>query len=124
MLQLNSDNMKNKGFTLVELIITIALIAIITVTIGVSMSGMLSRQEERQIEEYVENIENAACVYAETHNMTNNSTVTIDALLIEGLLQSDLTNPKTNQPITEYRTDNVSITWTNGEKKCEYTLPE
>ena len=32
--------MKNKGFTLVELIITITLIAIISVTIGVSMSGI------------------------------------------------------------------------------------
>lgn len=41
--------MKNKGFTLVELIITITLIAIISVTIGVSMSGMLSRQKIKSL---------------------------------------------------------------------------
>ena len=38
--------MKNNGFTLVELIITITLIAIISVSIGVSISGMLSREKE------------------------------------------------------------------------------
>ena len=62
--------MKNNGFTLVELIITITLIAIISVTIGVSMTGMLGRQDEKEIEEYIKTIEEAACVFAEIDDPT------------------------------------------------------
>lgn len=114
--------MKNRGFTLVELIITIALIAIISVTIGVSMSGLLSRQDERQLEEYISDIENAACVYAELNNIVTNSTVSIGTLISEGLLSTDLTNPQDNLSVSEYSSDTVSIVWSNGRRTCNYTI--
>ena len=116
--------MKNKGFTLVELIITITLIAIISVTIGVSMSGMLGRQEERQAEEYVNTIAEAACVYAEVNDITTSTSVKISDLISAGLLSSELTNPISDRPITDYNDNTVSITWNNGEKSCSYTIPE
>ena len=56
--------MKDKGFTLIELIVTITLIVIISVTVGVSITGMLDRQEEKDTEDYVNQIQDAACVYA------------------------------------------------------------
>ena len=116
--------MKNSGFTLVELIITITLIAIISVTIGVSMSGMLGRQEERQAEEYVNTIAEAACVYAEVNDITTSTSVKISDLISAGLLSSELTNPISDRPITDYNDNTVSITWNNGEKSCSYTIPE
>ena len=50
-----------KGFTLIELIVTIALIALITVSVGVSMNGMLDKQTEKEYASYVKTIENTAC---------------------------------------------------------------
>ena len=97
--------MKNNGFTLVELIITITLIAIISVSIGVSINGMLSRQEEDQAEQYAKDIADAACVYAEVNDITTNSTVTINELISAGLLSKDLINPISDRPITDYFLD-------------------
>ena len=76
--------MKNKGFTLVELIITITLIAIISVSIGVSVTGLLSRQEDDQAEEFKKTISDAACVYAELNNITTTDTITVQELIDAG----------------------------------------
>lgn len=116
--------MKNKGFTLVELIITITLIAIISVSIGVSINGMLNRQEEEQAEEYAKKIADAACVYAEINDITTNYNVTIAELIAEGLLSNNLTNPVSDRIITEYNDNIVYIEWNNGEKTCNYRIPE
>lgn len=125
MLQLNSDNMKNNGFTLVELIITITLIAIISVSIGVSISGMLSREKESQAEEYAKTIADAACVYAELNDITyTTDEVTIQDLLDAGLITKDLTNPLSDKEITEYASDTVLISWDNGLKTCSYNNSE
>ena len=120
MLQLNSDNMKNKGFTLIELIITITLVAVISLSIGVSVSGMLSRQKEKQAEELKKTIEEAACVYSEVED-TSATSVTLKTLIEAGLLDKDLTNPITKIPLEE--NDKVEINWYNNEKTCTYIFP-
>lgn len=114
--------MNNKGFTLIEILVVVALLAVISVTVGISMSGMLSRQEENKISKYEKTIENAACAYAEIYNIKDNADVTIDTLIKEGLLSKDLTNPKTNKSVTEYGSSKVNIIWENYEKKCEFKL--
>lgn len=125
MLQLNSDNMKNKGFTLIELIITITLIAIISVTVGVSVSNMLSNQKEKDAEDMKATIENAACVYVEVENEgttcpddPSKNCVSLDELIKSGLLDNDLNNPLTNEDLDI--NSMVKISWENNEKKCEY----
>ena len=120
MLQLNSDNMKNKGFTLIELIITITLVAVISLSIGVSVSGMLSRQKEKQAEELKKTIEEAACVYSEVED-TSATSVTLKTLIEAGLLDKDLTNPITKISLEE--NDKVEIIWDNFEKTCTYNFP-
>lgn len=116
--------MKSNGFTLVELIITITLIAIISVSIGVSINGMLNRQEEKEAENYAQKIADAACVYAEINNIMTDSEVTIETLISAGLLSRELTNPLTDLPITNYNDNIVTITWSNNKRTCNYTLPE
>ena len=111
--------MKNKGFTLIELIVTITLIAIISVTIGVSVSGMLGRQDEKDAEDMKATIESAACVYVEVNNIIGNTSVSLDELVKEGLLDKDLTNPLDNTTLS----GSVDITWDNGEKTCTYKFP-
>lgn len=120
MLQLNSDNMKNRGFTLIELIITITLIAVISLSIGVSVSGMLSRQREKEAEELKKTIEEAACVYSEVED-TSVTNVTLKTLIESGLLDRNLNNPITKEDLNEL--SSVSITWNNNEKTCTYIFP-
>ena len=115
--------MKDKGFTLIELIVTITLIVIISVTVGVSITGMLDRQEEKDTEDYVNQIQDAACVYAEINDIRSNDTVSIGELIAAGLLDSSLKIPSNDNPITPYNNDRVSITWDNGEKTCTYDMP-
>lgn len=116
--------MKNTGFTLVELIITIALIAIISVSIGVSIVGMLDREKDKQEEEFFATIENAACVYAEINNIDTDTDVSVNNLIAAGLLNSEISNPKNNLSVIDYKNDFVSIKWDNGKKICEFNLGE
>lgn len=113
--------MNNKGFTLIELIITIALIAAISVTVGLSMSGLLERENQKQVDEYRETIEKAACLYAVTHDVES---VSLQTLIDEGLLRKDLENPESKMEITNYRNHAVEINMIDGERKCFYNIDQ
>ena len=114
--------MKNKGFTIVELIITIAIIAVVTVSVGVSMNGIFSNNEEKEYDSFVNIIENAACTYAEIKGYTTNTSVTINELINYGLIREDLSNPKTKEPIVNEKGKSVSITFENFIKKCTFNV--
>ena len=115
--QIWRPNEKN-GFTLIEILVVIVLLAAVSVTVGVNMSGMAERQKEKQIKTYKETLEKAACVYAETNNILTDSEVTIKTLIDEGLVNKNLKNPETNDPVSKYENDIVQIKWNNNEKKC------
>ena len=40
--------MKKNGFTLIEILVVIALLAAVSVTVGVSMTGMTQRENEKK----------------------------------------------------------------------------
>ena len=101
--------MKKNGFTLIEILVVIVLLAAVSVTVGVNMSGMAERQKEKQIKTYKETLEKAACVYAETNNILTDSEVTIKTLIDEGLVNKNLKNPETNDPVSKYENDIVQI---------------
>lgn len=111
--------MDSKGFTLIEMIVVVALLATLSVTIGISISGMMDRQEEKEYASYVETLESAACVYAETNDITTTTSVTTAELIEAGLIRTTLTNPKTDVAVSEDDTT-IEITWSNNEKKCTY----
>lgn len=113
--------MKNKGFTLIELIVTITLLAIISITVGVSVSNMLANQKEKKAENMKEEIENAACVYVETVN-DSLTEISLKTLIEEGLIDKDLVNPITKKQLDT--TSTVKIKIENNEKKCEYELKD
>ena len=76
--------MKKNGFTLIEILLVIVLLAAISVTVGVSMNGMFNKEEDKKYNAYISQIEDAACVYAETHNIKTNTTITINNLIGDG----------------------------------------
>lgn len=110
--------MKKNGFTLIEILVVIVLLAAVSVTVGVNMSGMAERQKEKEIKEYKETLENAACVYAEINNILTSSEVSIKTLIDEGLVNKNLKNPETEANVSSDGDRTVKITWTNNEKKC------
>ena len=120
--------MKKNGFTLIELIITIGLLALIGTVIAVNVMGMFSEQEDLDYEAFVREIEDSACMYVETAFSSDERTncrrntciVTVDMLLAKGYISDDLVDPSTGELVIvnqdKYR---VKVSWPGNVKTCE-----
>ncbi len=120
--------MKKNGFTLIELLICIVILGVIATSISLNILNNIKKEEEKQLEMYMDTIEDAACTYAEINDLrdycTNRSNcivqdVTIDAIIKSGLLDENLKNP-TNQD--ESLKGVIKIEWKDDEKICTYSL--
>ena len=129
---------KKNGFTLIELISTIGLLAILAVVILANVVGMKSNEEARYSQRFDKSLEEAACSYVDMleyaayRNNWINSGVTLYLSNLEsvGLIAPDTLDPKTNKTIGDYINNNglkncisVKVTWeSNGSykvKKCK-----
>lgn len=110
--------MNKKGFTFIELLVTISLIAVLSTSITVSMLKMYDNQKDSYSEEMISNIEAAACTYAEVESLRSTCTISCDVnintLITEGYLDEDV--------YESYGLDKkVIISWSNtGLKTCVY----
>ena len=84
--------MKKNGFTLIEIIVVIALLAAISVTVGVSMTGLFGKEEDKKYNAYKTEIDNAACLYVEINNITTAETISKETIVRAGLIKKDLKN--------------------------------
>ncbi|MDD2208721.1 MAG: prepilin-type N-terminal cleavage/methylation domain-containing protein [Bacilli bacterium] len=118
---------KIKGFSLVELIIAIALLASIGLLIGLNFNKIFNKEEKGSYEEYVNNIKSAADLYLSSNNslLTELNTnkgyiiITIKQIKEAGLLSSDLINPTTKEPVLDDELVTVSLD-ANGLYKFTY----
>lgn len=113
---------KNSGFTLVELLFTIGLLAITITSVTMSMSSMLKTQRTNQFNQYKREIEDAACVYVSLENNDRTiKNVNISTLEVKGLVAENYTSPI---PVKEEK-DSVIVDWTDeGEKTCTYDIEQ
>lgn len=89
--------MNKKGFTLVEVLVTIVLISIISTIATISYSSILKQQNQKINEHTVKKIEDAALVYCTKNNCTS---VTVEQLVKDNLLsKSNLVNQITKKQI-------------------------
>lgn len=118
-------NMKNKkGFTLIELLVVIAVFAVIGTIVTVSLTSTLEDAKVKECNEFVLDIEEAACVYAglqsnrEKCNRESCPPIRVGTLIADGLLE--VTNDMcTGDDINLNET--VTVSWNDsGEKTCEY----
>lgn len=118
---------KNKGFTLVELLGIIGIIAVILLFVTPSIIGMLKKDENKNYEQFIRTIELATETYVSA-NYSNypdlstaggTYTISLQQLMEDGYLKTTLVNPRTEQKISP--TDNVRITKkADGSYEYEY----
>ncbi len=120
--------MNNKGFTLIELIIVIALLGALSVVVGLNVNNTLNKQKDKEKNEYREKIEKAACVYADTKidikTCSPNCIIKVNTLINEGLIDKNIKNQfnkdKSNPNTVLNDPSEVKVYLNNNEKICEY----
>ncbi len=126
----------NRGFTLIEILVVIALLAVVTLVIANNMVGMQGRERENEYENYKMRLESAACSYIEKMDYSDKKSeckrnassesckITIKNLIESGLIADDMYNPKEGKVVgdRELLDDYVLVQYVRGEKTC--TLQE
>jgi prepilin-type N-terminal cleavage/methylation domain-containing protein len=124
--------MENKGFTLIELIVTITILVIVGLVISSNITGLFSEQEDKEYEEFKDKITSAACMYVETAwdsttrsecKRNNNCTVHINELIARGYIDEDLKDPSTDEFVSANASNyDVEVTWSDNVKTCKLNI--
>lgn len=122
--------MNNKGFTMVELIVTIGLLALLAIIIGANMVGLQGKQKDKNYNAFKEKLESATCLYMdrsenatlkkECKNNANSNAclVSVSSLINGSYIDADLVDPSTNNVVDGNK--KIKVKWENNEQKCEY----
>ena len=129
-----------KGFTLVEVLVSIGLLALLGLVIAISLNRVFKDNNIKNYDEYVEKIKSAAMLYVNNtvdiiNDLNDNSfnIITIGDLVDNGYLNDNLVNPNTNEKVGKneeiqvfYDSDHELIVvypYTNDNKDSDlYTL--
>ena len=99
--------MKNKGFSLIEMLAVVIILGVLSVIIVPSIFTMIKNSKEKEYKNIIENIENSAIFYATTNRETieeefeNNVyyEITLNDLVASGLIKTPLIDPRTDEEI-------------------------
>ncbi len=117
--------MKNKGFTLLELLVVVAILGAIGLVVTVSLNKTLKNTNQEECDAFVKDVEEAACVYVTLSRREHacnrpGCELPLSALVTEGMVDSEK-NACTGEDITKSYNEKVKVTWDNeGNKTCEY----
>lgn len=117
--------MENKGFTLVELLATLTILAILAVIVFPNIFGILNRSNESAYESQVDSIINGAKNYYADHaeqlpDDGFSHTVTLGTLKEGNYVDKDIENPLTG----ELFNDEDSVTVSNHQENYTYEFQE
>lgn len=106
--------MNKKGFTLTELIVTIALVGIISIIAFPVISKLKSDNIKEKDKQYIKIIENAAKLYVDKYKADLNygDRILVENLINEGYLDQDALGE-------DY--SNITCTYNNNEVSCRKT---
>ena len=101
--------MNKKGFTLVEIIVSVALLALIGVIVGISLNSTIKKQQISSYEEYVEKVKSSALLYINnTPSIINELNDNYSYKILEardvisnGYLNENLIDPSTKEKINQ-----------------------
>lgn len=109
--------MKKSGFTLIEMIVTIALLAFVGIVVSMNVVKVVNNQNDNKRETVVSLIEEAACAYSglSTADCEDGCNISLEDLLNEGLIDEEING----YSLLKCNANNVSVTIdNNGLKKC------
>ncbi len=118
--------MKNKGFTLVELLGVIIILSVIALITFVTVSGTIKDSKEQLYDAQIELIIMGAKTWASSNvfklpeNDKESITITLLQLKQSGFVESDITNPITG----ELFSDNLQIKITKIDNNYKYEVIE
>ena len=119
--------MNRKGFTLIEIIVSVGLLALIGVAVGISLNKTFKNQEKMNYQEYVDKVKSAALLYANnsteiTNELNSNASfkiLKVGELINNGYINESLENPETKAKIKD--DEEVKIYYNeNNELVVEY----
>ncbi len=119
--------MNKKGLTMIELLLTIAILAGLTVSLAFGARDFIKKGKEKQYNTFIEIVEAAAVTYVNINKLrddcdnTSNCVVevSISALVAGGYLSPTLDNPEEGGHINQSHI--VYVTWVNNERTVEYS---
>ena len=113
--------MKNRGFTLIEMIVTIALLAFVGVVVSMNVVKVVNNQNDNKKETVVTLIEEAACTYSglSTSACDNGCNISISTLLQEGLIDEKINGYTLSKSTCQSKSVSVTIS-AQGEKSCVF----
>ena len=132
--------MNKKGFTLVEILVSIGLLALLGSVIAISLNRVFKDNNKRHYNEYVEKIKSSAMLFVNNtvdiiNDLNDNSfkIITIGDLIDNGYVNDSLVNPSTDEKVgkeekiqVSYDSDHeliVTYPYTNDNKESYlYTL--
>ncbi len=116
----------NRGFTLVELLAVIVLIAVLGVVAVSTYRGVNESAKKKSLEAKIEHITTAAEKWGRENNITNKTNISVNALVVEGYITADEVSPEGLATITNPLTgenmicNTIDIFFENNQIKTKY----
>lgn len=124
--------MNNKGFTLVEVIMVVAIIALLTLILVPNVTSLLKKNKIDSCNNLIDSIEKAASIYISDNRYNikisdcdSSDTVSVDGITIKtlataGVLTSPVINPIDNSTIID--STPIDITYNCSTKQFSYNV--
>lgn len=120
--------MNKKGYTLVEIIAVMVIIALIATIVIINFGTSIDKSNSKKEKAFVDDLEKAACVYIDlkenavyknTCYPSHSCSVSVSQLVTSGIISDDFIDPSTNNKVDQ--TLNISVTWdSEGTKTCTF----
>lgn len=123
--------MNRKGFTLIEIIMVIVILALLVLVLAPNVFVLLNKNNEKTCNNLINNIESAAKIYVTNNkydlgfNCSSEINITLQTLIDSGNLKTDssgmIINPVTKEEI-KLDTTTVSVTYNCNNKTFTYKV--
>lgn len=116
-----------KGFTLIEVIVVIAIVGALSVLIGTNFFGLIGSADEYEKKNLYNYLNEAACVYIDSrdraskydacYNSKSNCSVKAEDLYDKGFIDENAGLLK-SYTVADIKAYTIKVTWIDNEKKC------